>query len=70
MEQWKESSERRKKTPVKVVTEPIAGSINLLEIGVVAESFGAVDISNVGKGYGASSKGNATKKKKWTRRKS
>ncbi|XP_058763301.1 uncharacterized protein LOC131636707 [Vicia villosa] len=41
---------------------------NVLEIEAMAESFGAVDISNVGQGSGKGIKGGTAKKKKWTRK--
>ncbi|KAL5053828.1 hypothetical protein RYX36_034510 [Vicia faba] len=40
----------------------------ILEIEVVAESLGAINISNVGKGKGVTPKASNVKRKKWTRR--
>ncbi|CAI8612199.1 unnamed protein product [Vicia faba] len=45
------------------------GIKNVLEIEVVAESIGAVDISNTGKGKGGSVKGASVTQNKWIRRK-
>ncbi|XP_058733417.1 uncharacterized protein LOC131605033 [Vicia villosa] len=41
---------------------------NVLEVEAMAESFGAIDISNIGQASGKVQKDGASKKKKWTRR--
>ncbi|MCI07515.1 hypothetical protein A2U01_0028584, partial [Trifolium medium] len=66
--------EKGKKKPEEVpaVSPPVlanASGGNLLEINAVAESFGAVDISNMGSGKELSSKAQGGKRKKWTRKK-
>ncbi|XP_058774623.1 uncharacterized protein LOC131648907 [Vicia villosa] len=68
VEQQRDSNDKRKQKSITTIPEPLTAPVNLLEIEVVAESFGAVDISNVGTNKGVSSKGIATKKKKWTKR--
>ncbi|XP_058748651.1 uncharacterized protein LOC131621633 [Vicia villosa] len=68
VEQLKGVGEGRKQVMPKDAVGPITGRDSLLEIEAVAESFGAVDISNVGTGKSGLDKVSGRKKKKWTRR--
>ncbi|XP_058725488.1 uncharacterized protein LOC131596762 [Vicia villosa] len=68
VEQLRDSGDKGKEKLITTTPATVAVPVNLLEIEAVAESFGAVDISNVDANKGSSFKGKTIKKKKWTRR--
>ncbi|XP_058757456.1 uncharacterized protein LOC131630719 [Vicia villosa] len=63
VEQHKDLGDQRKDNLITGNPSPAAAPTNFLEIEAVAESFGAVDISNVGAKKGETSKGKAIKKR-------